>query len=95
MTKFPKDLEVKLPKRLPTIIIDRIVINHSIGQYAENGVHVNNVENFWSLLKRGVMGSFHHISEKYMQAYVNEFSWRVNNRGNEFIFNDLMDRMIF
>jgi hypothetical protein len=45
-------------------------------------VHTNNIESFWSLLKRRVMGSFHHVSKKYLTLYLNEFSYRHNNRKN-------------
>jgi len=65
-----------------------------MGEYAKNDVHVNNVENFWSLLKRGVIGSFHHVSEKILQRYVDEFCWRYNNRRNKDIFSDLLDRVV-
>lgn len=72
-----------------------MVVNHSIGEYVKNkNVHVNSVESFWSLLKRGIIGSFHQVSEKYLQAYVNEFTWRYNNRNNQFIFDDLMNEVI-
>lgn len=68
-----------------------LTVDHSVNQFANNGVHVNNVETFWSLLKRGIMGSFHHISDEYLQAYINEFCWRYNNRYNENILEDLLD----
>jgi transposase-like protein len=67
-------------------------INHAIG-YAFNGVHTNNIESFWATLKRGVYGIYHHVSVKYLQNYVNEFSFRYNNRNTD-IFNVLMARTI-
>jgi transposase-like protein len=51
-------------------------------------VHTNTIESFWSLLKRGIMGSFHHVSKKYLPLYLNEFQWRFNNRKNPNIFFD-------
>ena len=49
-------------------------------------VHTNNIESFWSLLKRGVIGTYHNVSKKYLPLYLNEFSWRFNNRKNPNIF---------
>ncbi|MES0491280.1 MAG: transposase [Leptospirales bacterium] len=69
-------------------------VNHSLGEYARDGIHVNNVENFLSLLKCGIMGSFHHVSEKRLQRNVDEFCWRFNNRHNKDIFSDLLGRVV-
>ncbi len=65
-------------------------VNHSQGEYVRGVVHTNNIESFWSLVKRGVMGSFHHVSEKYLPLYLNEFSYRFNNRKNHAVFGDLV-----
>ena len=46
----------------------------------EHNVHVNRVENFWSVMRRGVYGTYHQISFKHLQAYCNEFSYRYNSR---------------
>jgi len=53
-------------------------VQHNAGEYARDGVHTNTVESYFSLLKRGVMGSFHHISKKHMHRYCDEFSHRWN-----------------
>lgn len=64
-------------------------VNHA-RTYVDGKIHTNGVENVWSLLKRGVMGVFHKVSEKYLPLYLNEFAFRFNNR-NEF---DIMDRVL-
>jgi transposase-like protein len=66
------------------------VVNHSSGQYVVGAVHTNTIEGFWSLLKRGIMGSYHKVSKDYLPLYVNEFSWRFNNRRNPNAFADLI-----
>jgi transposase-like protein len=62
------------------------VINHAAGQYVVGTVHTNTIEGFWSIFKRGVVGTFHKVSRKYMPLYVAEFQFRYNNRENADIF---------
>lgn len=69
-------------------------INHSALQYVKGKIHTNTIEGFWSLLKRGIKGQFHHISKKYMNKYVNEFCWRFNNRKNDCAFDNLVGNML-
>ena len=66
------------------------VVRHATGQYVVGAVHTNTIEGFWSLLKRGIMGSYHKVSKDYLPLYVNEFSWRYNNRRNPNAFADLI-----
>lgn len=55
-------------------------VSHGKREYVRGEVHTNNIESFWSLIKRGVMGSFHHVKKEYLPLYLNEFSWRFNQR---------------
>ena len=57
-------------------------VNHSANEYARLGgfVHVNSAENYFSIFKRGVIGTFHHISEQHLHRYLAEFDFRYNNR---------------
>ena len=66
------------------------VVNHSSGEYVVGAIHTNTIEGFWSLLKRGIMGSYHKVSKDYLPLYMNEFSWRFNNRNNPNAFADLI-----
>lgn len=59
-----------------------VVINHSDGEYARGAFSTNGIENFWSLFKRGITGTFHSISPQHCQKYANEFADRYNKKGN-------------
>jgi transposase-like protein len=65
-------------------------VSHGQKEYVRGIVHTANIDSFWSLLKRGIMGQFHHVSKDYLPLYVNEFSWRHNNRKNPEAFADLL-----
>ena len=55
-------------------------VNHGKGEYARDGASTNTVESYFALLKRGVYGSFHHISKRHLHRYCDEFSFRWNHR---------------
>jgi hypothetical protein len=57
-------------------------VNHSKEEYARLGgyVHVNTAENFYSILKRGIVGTYHSVSEAHLHRYLKEFDFRYNNR---------------
>ena len=57
-------------------------------------VHTNSIEGVWSLLKRSIMGAFHKVSVKHLSRYLEELEWRYNNRDNEFMFRDLLERIL-
>ena len=64
------------------------VIDHAYGQYVVGAIHTNTIEGFWSIFKRGVVGTFHKVSAKYLPLYVAEFQFRYNNRENADIFGE-------
>jgi transposase-like protein len=68
-------------------------INHSAKVYVMGNVHTNTIEGFWSLVKRGIAGVYHQVSQKYLQSYLDEYSFRYNRRdqGN-LIFTSLLKR---
>ena len=55
-------------------------MNHSGWQFVNGEIHVNGMENFWSMLKRGYKGIYHRMSPKHLQRYINEFAGRLNIR---------------
>jgi transposase len=55
-------------------------VNHSRGEYGRGLVHTNTIEGFWGQLKRSIDGTYHCVSPKYLQSYVNEFVYRYNHR---------------
>lgn len=61
-------------------------VDHSKGQYVVGAIHTQTIEGFWSLVKRGMVGTFHKVSAKYLPYYVAEFQFRYNDRGNNDIF---------
>jgi transposase-like protein len=67
-------------------------VRHAANEYVVGAVHTNTIEGFWSLIKRGVVGTFHKVSAKYMPLYVAEFQFRDNNRENVDIFGAAIAR---
>ncbi len=65
-------------------------VKHKIEQYVVGAVHTNTIEGFWSIFKRGVVGTFHKMSAKYMPLYVAEFQFRYNNRFNADMFGTII-----
>jgi transposase-like protein len=59
---------------------------YGAGQYVHGAIHTNTIEGFWSIVKRGIVGTFHKVSAKHLPLYVNEFEFRDNNRKNADIF---------
>ena len=61
-------------------------VDHGREQYVVGAIHTQTIEGFWSILKRGMVGTFHKVSAKYLPLYVAEFEFRYNNRHNADIF---------
>lgn len=55
-------------------------VNHSIGEYVRGDVHTNTIEGYFSILKRGIMGTYHHVSPQHLKRYLAEFDFRYNER---------------
>lgn len=59
---------------------DHDTVNHGRGEYVKGTTHTNGIENFWSLMKRGLNGIYHQVSEKHLHRYCDEYAYRFNNR---------------
>ena len=69
-------------------------VNHSEKEYVRGDVHTNSMENVWSLLQRSIIGSYHHVSTKHLDAYLDELEFRFNNRENPHMFRDAMYKLV-
>jgi transposase-like protein len=69
-------------------------INHSAGSYVVGDVHTNTVESAFSLLKRGIMGTWHRLSAKHLASYLEEMEFRFNRRKSSDLFLDTLRHMI-
>lgn len=69
-------------------------VNHSEYEYVRGDVHTNSIENVWGLFKRSIVGTFHHMSVKHLDAYLDELEWRFNNRENPYLFRDTVRKLI-
>ncbi len=69
-------------------------VNHSAEEWVVGDVHTNGIESVWSLLKRSIIGSYHRVSIKHLDAYLDELEHRFNNRKNEHIFRDTLTKLV-
>jgi transposase-like protein len=69
-------------------------VDHSKEEWVRGDVHTNSVEGVWSLFKRSIIGSYHQVSAKHLDAYLDEFEWRFNNRKNPYLFCDTLLKLI-
>jgi transposase-like protein len=69
-------------------------VHHSKLQYVEGLTHTNSIENFWSLFKRGLVGSFHKVSKKHLDRYLDEFTYRFNGRSDGQLFQRTLRNLV-
>ncbi len=69
-------------------------VQHNADEWVVGDVHTNSVERVWSVFKRLIVGSFHKMSVKHMDHYLEELEWRFNNRDNPHIFRDTLARIV-
>ena len=65
-------------------------VDHGSEEWVRGDVSTQNIESAWSLLKRSIVGSYHQLSAKHLPAYLDEISFRFNNRANPYLFRDTL-----
>lgn len=68
------------------------VVKHENDEFVRGDYHTNSIEGFWSIVKRAIIGQYHRISERYLDLYLDECSFKFNNRSNESLFEDFLSR---
>lgn len=76
-------------------MLPHATINHSM-HYVNGAIHTNTIESFWAIVKRGIVGQFHKVSGKYLDSYLDEFSYRYNARNTDAnaVFGMTLGRML-
>jgi transposase-like protein len=69
-------------------------VTHSKGEYVRGDVHTNGIEGAFGLFKRSLVGSFHQVSHKHLDRYLDEFEFKYNNRKNPYLFRDTLTRLV-
>ncbi|HSX30300.1 MAG TPA: IS1595 family transposase [Candidatus Saccharimonadales bacterium] len=80
-------------KKLPLHGYPHEAINHSQQQYVNGRIHTQNIENFWSNMKRGIKGVYRHVDAQYLQAYADEYAFRYSHRKSQSMFWSLMTQV--
>lgn len=74
--------------------LEHRTVNHSAGVYVNGDITTNGIESAFSLLKRGIIGSWHKVSAKHLAAYLDEMTFRFKNRKNPYLFRDTLLKLI-
>jgi hypothetical protein len=69
-------------------------VNHSAKVYVDGDITTNGIESAFSLLKRGIVGSWHKVSAKHLPAYLEEMTFRFNRRNSQTLFLETLQHMI-
>lgn len=84
--------EYKSYDKVQNLGYDHQTVNHGSKKYVEGIKHTNTIEGFWSQLKRSVNGTYHAVSPKYLQLYVDEFAYRYNLRESKVLFHPVISK---
>jgi transposase-like protein len=76
------------------VMCEHKTIKHKDGVYVDGDIYTNTVESAFSLLKRGIIGTWHRVSAKHLQAYLDEMCFRFDNRKNPYLFRDTLLRLL-
>jgi hypothetical protein len=74
-------------------IMPHKTVDHSVW-YVNGDAHTNNIESFWAILKRGIVGQYHKVSLRYLPKYIDEFSYRFNHRHHDNLFGLTINRAV-
>jgi len=98
------DVDVIMTDELPAYLgamvqagmkdVPHMTVNHSAGVYVDGDITTNGIESAFSLLKRGIIGSWHKVSAKHLPAYLDEMTFRFNNRANPYLFRDTLIKLL-
>lgn len=69
-------------------------VDHSVSEWVQGDIHSNTIESVWSLFKRSIIGSYHHVSVKHLGEYLDEMAFRYNHREDPYLFRDTLLRLI-
>lgn len=75
---------------LPTNGYPHASVNHSKGEYVRGPIHTNTIEAFWAQLKRGINGTYIHVSQKHLDKYLGEFEYRFNLRKQPYVMFEIL-----
>jgi transposase-like protein len=76
------------------VLAEHKTVCHSAGEYVNGDVYTNGIESAFSLLKHGIVGTWHRVSAKHLQAYLNEMCFRFDNRKNPYLFRDTLLKLL-
>jgi transposase-like protein len=76
------------------VLAEHKTVCHSDGEYVNGDVYTNGIESAFSLLKRGIVGTWHRVSAKHLQAYLDEMCFRFDNRKNPYLFRDTLLKLL-
>lgn len=74
-------------------IIEHVKIDHNL-MYSYRGLNTNTIESFWAIVKRSIMGQYHHVSDEYLTRYIDEFCFKYNNRKIDDMFETIVKIMM-
>ena len=74
-------------------IISHVAIDHN-QMYSYRGLNTNTIESFWAIVKRGIMGQYHHVSDEFLTRYIDEFCFKYNNRKVDDMFETIVKIMM-
>jgi transposase-like protein len=76
------------------VLAEHKTVCHKDGIYVDGDIYTNGIESAFSLLKRGIVGTWHRVSAKHLQAYLNEMCFRFDNRKNPYLFRDTLLKLL-